>query len=206
MDEIHVNKPVDTVPYGNTVIPQNRLEFLASKCKETLTRLPGNVVEVGVYRGGTLIELAKVVRDVCPDKKVYGIDTFEGHPYTDGHPVHPQGKYSDVSQNELSYTLEELGLAKYVSLHKGKIEEIWDDLNIKNISFAHIDCDLYIPIKYSSEHIPSTINKGGVIYFDDYGHSHCPGATKAIEEVFEKKQIQKVSLEDGTCWSGYVEL
>ena len=203
---INENDPVDIVPYGDTVIPDNRLKYLASKCKETLVRVPGNVLEVGVYRGGTLIKLAEVLREVCPEYKVHGIDTFTGHPYSDNHPVHPKGKYADVTMQELEGGLVRRGLEKYVELHTGRIEDIWKELDIPDISFAHIDCDLYTPVRFCAEHVQSQILSGGVIYFDDYGHAHCPGATRAVQEAFDQKKLHRIDLEDGTSWSCYVEL
>jgi len=203
----NVNAPVETVPYGETVIPANRLEYLAQKCQETLKKTPGNVLEVGVYRGGTLIALAQVLKEVCPQFKVYGIDTFSGHPYTDGHPVHPVGKYADATKDEMEKYLRSKNLSENVELFSGKVEEIFDALDLTDISFAHIDCDLYIPVKFCAQNVPKKMKDHGVIYFDDYGHEHCPGATKAIEEVFEKDRINPVHIpEDDTCWSGYVQL
>ncbi len=201
-----VNNPIETVDFGKTVIPENRLKFLGDKCAEVLSKVSGNVIEVGVYKGGTLIELAKQVRDVCPQYKVYGVDTFEGHPYDDGHPVHPKGKYADVNITDLQEIIKKEGLSEWVELIQGKIEDVFDSLPAKEFAFAHIDCDLYIPIKFCATHIPPHIKKGGVIYFDDYGHEHCLGATKAVDEVFAKADIHEVSLSDGTCWSGYINL
>lgn len=40
-DEKNVNDPIDSVSYGETVIPKNRLEYLVQKCKETLKKSPG---------------------------------------------------------------------------------------------------------------------------------------------------------------------
>jgi O-methyltransferase len=196
----NTNRPIDTVSYGETVIPQNRLDYLTWKCRETLERNPGNVLEVGVYKGGTLLSLAKVVKETCPQFKVYGIDTFVGHPYTDGHPVHPKGKYGDINKDELENYIELKHLEDWVTLLDGKIEEIFERLDLKNVSFVHVDCDLYIPVKYCAENVPRVMNNHGVIYFDDYDHEHCPGATKAVEEVFEKHQIHLVYIpDDDTC-------
>lgn len=164
-------------------------------------------MEVGVYKGGTLIVLAEALKEVCPEYKVYGIDTFTGHPYTDGHPVHPKGKYADVDKKGMEEYIKSKGLENQIVLYDGKVEEILDTLNLKNISFAHIDCDLYIPVKFCAENVPKITKEHGVIYFDDYGHKHCPGATKAIEEVFKTNQINSVYMpEDNTRWSGYVQL
>jgi O-methyltransferase len=206
-DARSVNEPVDTAPYGQSVIPKNRLEFLVSKCAETLRRVPGNVIEVGVYKGGSLVRLAGVLRDTCPEYKIYGIDTFTGHPYTDGHPIHPTGKYADVLPAEVERLVAREGLDAWVSLVRGRVEEVLGGLGIGNVSFAHVDCDLYLPVKFCARAIPPMMNAGGVIYFDDYGHDHCPGATRAVEEVFDKELLHDVYMpEDNTCWSCYVQL
>jgi len=204
---INNNAPVESVEYGQTIIPKTRLDFLYEKCKETLINTPGNVLEVGVYKGGTLSVLAKAVQEVCPDRIVFGIDTFEGHPYSDGHPVHYVGKYNDVEIDVLTRYFLDLGLNNNIKLEQGKIEEIWPNLNIKDLSFVHIDCDLYKPIRYCCEHILRSVKPRGVIYFDDYFHEHCPGATRAIEECFAKEDINLITIiEDQTCWSGYINL
>lgn len=201
----HSNSPVNTVAYLESVIPMNRLNFLEKTCRDVLKRLPGNVLEVGVYRGGSLIRLAEAVRDLCPEYRVIGIDTFMGHPYSDGHPVHPTGKYSDVDPEILKSLIAERGLSQWITLVQGRVEDIFDSLSLSDISFAHIDCDLYKPISYSARKVPLVLKKSGIIYFDDYGHEHCPGATRAVLENFERKSIEDVYLpEDGTCWSGYL--
>ncbi|MFZ2188203.1 MAG: class I SAM-dependent methyltransferase [Candidatus Moraniibacteriota bacterium] len=206
-DGVNVNEPIETVPYGATVIPENRLKYLVWKCKETLKRTPGNILEVGVYRGGTLIALAEVLKEICPEYKVYGVDTFVGHPYSDGHAVHPEGKYADVEKATLEEYIKSKGLENQIVLYTGKVEEILESLGIKDVSFAHVDCDLYVPVKYCAQNVPKIMREHGVIYFDDYGHEHCPGATKAIEEVFKTHQLHPVYIpQDDTCWSAYVQL
>lgn len=206
-NKIRTNEPIDSTPVGTSVIPRNRLDYLISKCRETLLHNPGNVLEVGVYKAGSLIELAETVRQVCPQFKVFGIDTFSGHPYTDNHPVHPSGKYGDINITEIEQLIADKGLAQWVTLYTGKVEEIFYDLHLSNIAFAHIDCDLYTPVKFCAENVPEVMKSGGVLYFDDYGHEHCPGATRAIEEVLDKTKLQEVFMPDDlTCWSCHLQL
>jgi O-methyltransferase len=204
---VRTNDPVETAPYGSSVIPTNRLDFLVNKCRETLERSPGNVLEVGVYRGGSLLTLAEVLKEVCPQFRAYGIDTFAGHPYTDGHPVHPTGKYGDVDVAELERLISSNGLSHWVTLFHGKVEEVFHALHLRDISFAHVDCDLYVPVRYCAENLPAAMKPGGVLYFDDYGHEHCPGATKAVEAVFDRRRLREVYMpDDHTCWSCYIEV
>ncbi|WP_319525112.1 TylF/MycF/NovP-related O-methyltransferase [uncultured Desulfosarcina sp.] len=204
---IKVNKVIDSVPYTKSVIPDNRLKYLANKCHEVLQKTPGNVLEIGVYKGGTLLAMADKILPFFSQTKFYGIDTFSGHPYTDGHPVHPVGKYRDVDFVHMQSIIKRRSIQKSVFLFKGKVEEIFKSLDLKNISFAHIDCDLYLPTKFCCDYITKVINHGGMIYFDDYDHEHCPGATRAIEESFPKNLINLVYLEeDDTGWSCFINL
>lgn len=204
---IRENAPIESVPYGESVIPQNRLDYLSEKCEDTLRRIPGNVLEVGVYKGGSIIQLAKVLKQVCPEYKVYGIDTFSGHPYSDGHPIHPEGKYSDVNLTELRNFLSEIELDSHIHLFQGKVEEIFNALKLEDVSFTHIDCDLYLPVKFCADSIPLVMKQQSVMYFDDYGHEHCPGATKAVNDTFKRHRISEVYMtDDNTCWSCVVHI
>ena len=191
--------------YGESLISRKRLEFLARKCRKTLEKVPGNVLEVGIYKGGSLLVLAEVLKKVDPEYKLHAIDTFTGHPYTDYHPMHPAGRYSDVSKKGIEKLVEEKKLGKWVEIYQGKVEEIFNSLNLKEVSFAHIDCDLYIPVKFCAENVPKIMNTGGVIYFDDYGHKHCPGATMAVNEVYDKAKIRMIRIKNDDTLNGQVE-
>lgn len=198
---------METVPYLQSVIPPNRLDYLVETCRNVLLRCPGHVLEIGVYRGGSLSRLAEVVAEVCPAHRAIGIDTFAGHPYSDGHPVHPQGKYADVDLRELAGRLAEQPYGCLVELHAGRVEDILHGLALKDVVFAHVDCDLYLPVRYSAQHLPIVMKASGTIYFDDYGHQHCPGATRAVGEVFRGDRLKHVSMpDDGTCWSCHLRL
>lgn len=204
---IRHNLPVETVPYLESVIPPKRLEYLVETCRRALQRGAGHVLEVGVYRGGSLSRLAKVVAEVCPEYRAIGIDTFSGHPYSDGHPVHPVGKYRDIDLRHLESRLAEQPQGRLVDLHRGRVEDILNRLGLEGVAFAHVDCDLYVPVRYCAEYLPAMMKAGGTIYFDDYGHEHCPGATRAVEEVFASETLHEVRMpEDGTCWSCHVQL
>jgi O-methyltransferase len=199
------NEPVDSAAYLQSVIPHARLDYLASLCEETLRAVPGNVLEVGVYRGGSLARLADVVRRISPKNRVYGIDTFSGHPYTDGHPVHPVGKYADIDLDTLVGSLTRYELAPWITLIQGRVEDVLPTTSIGSISFAHVDCDLYWPVLYCARELPARMQPGGIIYFDDYGHEHCPGATAAVRDVFSVDRLTEVYIrEDCTCWSCFI--
>ena len=50
-----------------------------------LHKLPGHLLEIGVYRGRTLCATASLLRDLHPDCLLYGFDSFSGFP-PDPHP------------------------------------------------------------------------------------------------------------------------
>jgi hypothetical protein len=204
---VRTNAPVETVDYLQSVIPPNRLDYLVEKCRETLRRCPGHVLEIGVYRGGSLSRLAQLVEEVCPEYRVIGIDTFSGHPYSDGHPVHPLGKYADVDLGRLTAAFAEQPYGGRIGLHTGRVENILQDLRLHDVAFAHIDCDLFRPVAFCAATLPALMKRGGLLYFDDYGHDHCPGATRAVDEAFPPERINQVYMpDDGTCWSCHVRL
>ena len=43
-------------------------------------KVPGDIVEAGVYRGNSLIALGMLLKEVNSDKRVYGYDSFSGFP------------------------------------------------------------------------------------------------------------------------------
>ncbi len=45
--------------------------------------LPGDVIECGVYRGGTLAKIFRTVSKCSADKQVFACDSFEGFPEED---------------------------------------------------------------------------------------------------------------------------
>ena len=61
---------------------------LAEECAESslialledALKLPGDVVECGVFRGASLRRIAKTLKDIAPERKVFGLDSFEGFP------------------------------------------------------------------------------------------------------------------------------
>lgn len=204
---VRANSPVETVPYLHSVIPANRLNLLSEICRSSLKHCPGHVLEIGVYRGGSISRLAEVVAEVCPEYRTIGIDTFTGHPYSDGHPVHPAGKYADVDFAELRRRLARQPYGRDVELHAGRVEDILSGLNLRDVAFAHVDCDLYLPVRHCAIELPKMMKHAGTLYFDDYGHEHCPGATRAVAEVFPVGRLHEVSIgEDGTCWSCHLRL
>lgn len=139
----------------------------------------GCFVEVGVYKGGTawyLNELAKKQR-----RLLFLYDTFTGIPYQDEIDLMKVGTFGDTSYEQVKAALP------YATTIKGIFPE--SAVPMPPIAFAHLDCDQYRSIKESVAYLKPLMMTGGVIWFDDYG---ClAGATKAVDELFERVEITK---------------
>lgn len=74
----------------------------------------------------------------------------------------------------------------------GRIQDTAKEVDhIKQWRFVRIDMDHYLPTKFACEFFKERMEPGGIIEFDDYHHVECPGATKAIDEVFGRENIKE---------------
>lgn len=157
----------------NTLITQERLDSLVELCSRTP---PGAIVEVGVYKGGSL----KFLVEAFPDRKAFGFDTFEGLPKEQWmeDEVHLPGDFSDTSIGEVIRFIDN----PQVRLIKGLFPETHKPLVGSVITFVHIDTDFYQSVKECLEYFWPLLPPGGIIALDDYEWENCPGVKKALEE------------------------
>jgi len=175
--------------YGKSLVHGNRVNFLSFLLEKVLyEKIDGDVIECGVYRGGTLIELAKKLRIINSDKIFYALDTFEGHPYTDEGTEHIKDHFSDTDIIKVRNVIEKHQLNN-VKLLKGKFIDTFPSLTKKKFCFAHLDCDLYQSYKECLEFLLPRMEKNGIIWFDDYNSPSALKANIAIEELIDKKDL-----------------
>lgn len=133
----------------------------------------GIIVEVGVWKGGSLRYLA----ENHPDRTFFGFDTFEGMPPTcnlDNH--HKQGDFSDTSFEAVRAALADL---PNVTVVKGHFPESDMTGNLP-IAMAHVDVDIYESTLSTFRHLSPRMVPNGRIYCDDAFQSTCEGATLAM--------------------------
>lgn len=118
----------------------------------------GLLLEFGVYRGDTMRLLAQNCEQV-----VHGFDSFEGLPEDWTH-FQKKGRFS--LQGQLPAFAE-----KNIALHPG-----WFDQSLPaflaaqrgNVSFLHVDCDLYSSTNTMLTLLADRLVSGSVIVFDEY--------------------------------------
>lgn len=168
-------------------------------------KIEGDIVECGVYRGGSLSLIAKYSKKLSLNSKIIGFDTFEdgfSNSTLTKNDVNIKGKKLDFSQEKNLknfYPSVETARNNILEFSKNFDSEIiltkGDILNtlkeIKNIpnkiSFLRLDTDLYTTTKLQLEILYPKLVKGGVLHIDDYGF--LPGVRKAVDEYFLNQEI-----------------
>lgn len=161
----------------NTLITQDRLDSLVLLCSKTNAEV---IVEVGVYKGGSL----KTLSEAFPNSLIFGFDTFEGLPERQWREeeVHKPGDFNDTSREAVEKFIDN----ENVRLIEGLFpESAYDYQKYYPVDFVHVDVDFYEGVKECLEFFYPTLTKGGIMVFDDYEWPMCPGVKKALEEFGE---------------------
>lgn len=155
-----------------------------------IERVPGDLAEFGCWRGATTSLMAKFMADT--PKMVYGFDTFEGF---DKRIVTDKKLRSNYKGNrdELLALLAQDGLLHKVDLIVGDICETVREREGKaplRLSFAYIDCDVYLPVVNALEYVHARLSPGGIIAFDEFNDPAWPGETQAANEFLDRYGFQ----------------
>jgi len=166
---------------SSTLVGRSRCEVLHDCLKRT-SDVPGDLAEVGVYRGGTL----KLLALLAPQKIVHGFDTFSGMPETDPEKDnhHRKGDFQKTSYAQVAAFVSGL---QNIRLYEGVFPHTAVLVADKSFSFVHIDADIYPSVLASCEFFYPRMSRGGVIVSDDYGSRNCLGAKSAMDEFFRNK-------------------
>lgn len=165
-------KPSERNP--ETLLSPEQWSILQSAVLE-VEGLIGEVVEVGVFRGGS----AKLLCDSFPDQNVICIDTFEGLPgsLVAGIDGHSAGSFSCSLKEVAAFLPSNAKLVKMLYQPPDN-----DPLEGKSLKLLHIDVDLYESVKRAIEANWPRIVPGGLIVCDDYNDAACRGAQKAVND------------------------
>jgi hypothetical protein len=172
---------------------------------QSVAELDGDIIECGVFRGRSLIRMAMVAKQVCPEKVLYGLDSFDGFPaeaITEGdlgpgrsmEKVRGRFKGAASVPSRLLRTAEELGLN--VRLVPGYFDQTLPKLKTRRFCFVHLDCDIYESYKTCLETLYDQVVPGGIILFDEYACPVWPGATRAVDDFFSTKCEKPILCRD----------
>ena len=166
---------------GHTLVDQYRCYELWT-IASALRQVPGDILEVGVWRGGTGVILASAVKN-DPARIVYLADTFEGVVKAGEHdPSYIGGEHADTSEQTVRVLIERCSLSN-TQLLKGIFPEETSIRVRGPIAMLHCDVDVYESARGVVEWVLPRLSPGGVIVFDDYGFSGCEGVTRYGNEL-----------------------
>jgi hypothetical protein len=137
--------------------PIHRLENL-SKALSFVT-LDGHYLEFGVAGGVTINHIAQQI----DPKVVYGFDTFQGLPESDGISGSPWFKGA-FAQSKIPAVRDNVSLV--VGLFEDTLPTFKN--NITTTAFLHVDCDLYSSTKTVFDNIGHTLQEGSIVVFDEF--------------------------------------
>ncbi len=178
-----------------TLVDLRRCHILYQMAVQTRT-LPGDVAEVGVYKGGTAHILGHVFND-AGDKPIHLFDTFAGLPEVDpAKDKHNKGDFADTS---LEAVKEFLAPLRNLHFYQGFFPQTAGPVADRKFCFVSSDVDIYPSVKASCEFFYPRLVPGGAIVFDDYGLSSCPGVISGVDEFFADKPERPIHMECGQC-------
>lgn len=179
---------IDTAKYINETMKGiqsvNNKFAVHDKAMENISLTGGDILEFGVFSGGTINYIAKKL----PKQKIYGFDSFEGLPenWRDGF---QKGKFNINKSLPM--------VKKNVSLIPGWFDEsipkyLKQKKQNKCISYLHIDCDLYSSTKIIFRFLEDQIITGTVIVFDEYFNydGWREGEFLAFQEFVEERNLK----------------
>ncbi len=179
---------------AHTLVSKRRCFILYQFSKQT-ARVPGDVAEVGVYKGGTAKLLAKSFES--SHKSVRLFDTFNGMPPTNPEKdAQKEGDFSDTSFEDVRIYLND---CTNVFIYSGFFPETAEPVKDKEFCLVHIDVDIYRSVMDSCNFYYPRMQRGSIMIFDDYGDRSCPGAKMAVDEFFENKPENPCYLPTGQC-------
>lgn len=160
-------------------------------------RIPGDVIETGVWRGGACILAAGVLKGLESNKKIYVADSFEGLPK-------PEKQYK-ADKNDPHHTLEHLKVSldqvkgnfeKYhllidnVKFIKGFFKDSLKKTPFRKLSVLRMDGDMYSSTWEVLTHLYGKLSEGGYIIIDDY--NALPACKLAVDDF---RRINKINDE-----------
>lgn len=162
-------------------------------------RVPGDIVECGVWRGGSMmaVALALLARgDTSRDLYLY--DTYEGmtapteadRSHT-GEPAQTQlerttrgeGVWCEAGLGDVQANLWSTGYPRErIHFVRGPVEQTLPGTIPAAVALLRLDTDWYESTRHELVHLYPRLSSQGVLIIDDYGHWQ--GARRAVDEYF----------------------
>lgn len=171
------------------------------------SRIPGDIVECGVWRGGSMMAAAMtLLMEEDRSRTLHLFDTFEGMPpptEADREAASGSAAAALLEQSDKSSSLiwayspldevrANLASTNYpadrLRFIIGKIEDTIPKESPEKIAILRLDTDWYESTRHELIHLYPKLSVGGVLIIDDYGHWE--GARKAVDEYIRDNRLR----------------
>ena len=166
------------------------------------SRIPGDLVECGVWRGGSAMLCALALAELGDTSRaLYLYDTYEGMAEPDARDVSHAGEaardtwagsrrddHVDWCYSPLDEVRRNLASTGYpeerIHFVQGKVEETIPGTVPEAIALLRLDTDWYESTRHELEHLYPRVAPRGVVIIDDYGYWE--GARQATDEYLAR--------------------
>lgn len=155
----------------------------------------GKMVEVGCFKGHSVVYMASISKPQAKDFTIYAVDTFTGSP------EHKKKGITDFYDEFLNNVVS-CGVSNYIDPMKMTSEQASKCFPDESLDFVFLDADhSYQAVKKDIELWLPKVKVGGVLA----GHDFCvawPGVIQAVDESFTEfekiKTVWKVTKREQT--------
>jgi len=184
--------------------------------------LPGDIVEVGVFKGSGIATFSKFVEIYCPNsnKKIIGFDLFDSisaDSILDKYDINDKNNmkvvYNRVNSSELTLEsvnnrLDNMNIDKKYILVKGDVEVSCKKFISENPGFRasliYMDADLDVPTYSSLMYLWDRLLPGGIILFDEYEY-HKFSESCGVDRFLKEKNINyELKSTNWVCPTAYI--
>lgn len=156
-----------------------------------LDDIEGDYIEFGIFKGKSLLHSIKVTKKlkIFQNKNYWGLDSFKGFP-VENHNFY-QSKNFISSKSSVDKLFKKYNNVKIIEGYFEESIKSHELSNIKKISFAFIDCDIYESAQFAFGYLKEKISKGGFIMIDDFTSIDKNGnyIAKSFFEIFKNRKI-----------------
>lgn len=184
---------IDPLARPFTLLTKGMLDLIEQCVLEVeARRVPGNLLEAGVWRGGAIILMRALIGAYdIEERRVIAADSFAGIPLNTRAINDPVDQWKDrwaASVEEVGGNLERFGmLDDKVRFLVGNFGETLKYLANERFALIRLDSDSYDSVETSLDYLYPLLSKGGITIIDDW---HLPGCRMAVTDYRARHRIE----------------
>jgi hypothetical protein len=201
----------DWPKYGHTMIGIKRLNNIEFCLKQIIhDKVPGDLIETGVWRGGACIFMAAILKAYrITNKNIWVADSFQGlpkeniqkYPWDQNSPFYGI-KNLNISLLEVKTNFKNYGLlSDQIKFLPGWFKDTLPQAPIKKLSLIRLDGDMYESTIDGLTYLYPKLSPQGFLIVDDF--ENIPACRQAVLDYRKNHQIKEKIIpidKNGIYW------